>query len=77
MSSSDQTEIAVDMINMAINELDNEPRFEEACMKIGRIKGYLEISSAIRIISQEDNERLWEKLATIREKVEGRFKKRS
>lgn len=75
MNSKDQKEIAIDRINMAISELDNEGRFEQACIMEGRVKGLLEISFAAEIISQEENAQLWKDFAAVREKLYERFKK--
>lgn len=73
MRPEDQKKIAIDRIKETIDELRDEYNFEQAAVTVGRIKGFLELSFAIGLLSMEENGALWESFAAVREEAGKRF----
>jgi hypothetical protein len=77
MDQQNQKEIAICKISESISELNNEHHFVQAAILEGRIKGFLELSFAIGLISQEENAGFWKAFAEVREKLPARFPEHS
>lgn len=74
MISPNANVLAADRINDKIDELQKEENFSQAIITESKIKGFLEISFLVGLISKEENEEFWLRFAGARDIIRERFK---